>query len=52
MAMRTRSLNADEAVDPLEHIDPRSRTFYRDAAAAAAYLIRGEGYQATQAAVC
>jgi hypothetical protein len=46
MARRARSLDADEVFDPLGHIDPRNRTFYRDSAAAAAYLIRGEGYQA------
>lgn len=39
------ALGADEAFDPLGHIDPCSRTFYRDAAAAAAYLINGEGHR-------
>jgi hypothetical protein len=29
--------------DPLADINPRSRTFYRDSAAVAAYLIHGEG---------
>jgi hypothetical protein len=30
--------------DPLAHINPRSPTFYRDCATAAAYLINGEGH--------
>jgi hypothetical protein len=43
MIKRTPALGADEAFDPLGHINPRSPTFYRDAAAAAAYLVHGEG---------
>jgi len=33
----------DDGVDLLDHIDPRSRTFYSEAAAVAAYLISGKG---------
>jgi hypothetical protein len=46
MAKRTPALPADEVFDPLARIDPRSQTFYRDAATAAAYVIYGEGEQA------
>lgn len=34
---------ADDGFDVLAHINPRSPTFYRDCAAAAAFLIHGEG---------
>jgi hypothetical protein len=34
---------ADEGFDVLAYINPRSLTFYRDCATAAAYLIHGQG---------
>jgi hypothetical protein len=41
MTQRTAAVS-DEGFDVLAHINPRSPTFYRDCAAAAAYLIYGD----------